>query len=149
MCSGQLSQTKGVLKVARKKDIEPSGKCDRRVKAKVEAHDDDSQGYGDTAIEHARQLQRGTATEHSAQILQGVWSTVSAFVIDTRSIRSIFHSVSAVRAMSAVSKELGIMVQDTCEAAYKQHEVLQMVVPFAVEAWLITSINELGCHHQI
>ena len=26
------------------------GKCDRRVKAKVEAHDDDSQGYGDRVV---------------------------------------------------------------------------------------------------
>jgi len=82
-----------------------------------------------------------------AHIVQGVWSTVSAFVIDTRSLRSMSDSVSAIRAMSAVSKELGIMVQDTCEAAYKQHEVWQMVIPFAVEAWLITSFNELGCHH--
>ena len=66
---------------------------------------------------------------------QEVWSTVSAFVIDTRSIRGLSDSVSAVRAMSAVSKELAIMVQDTCESAYKQHEVWQMVIPFAVEAW--------------
>ena len=62
-----------------------------------------------------------------AHIVQGVWSTVSAFVIDTRSLHSISDSVSAIRAMSAVSKELGIMVQDTCEAAYKQHEVWKIM----------------------
>ena len=67
-------------------------------------------------------LLRDSGTD-MAHIVQGVWSTVSAFVIDTRSLHSISDSVSAIRAMSAVSKEHGIMVQDTCEAAYKQHEV--------------------------
>lgn len=73
---------------------------------------------------------------------------MSAFVIDTRSLHSISGSVSAIRAMSAVSKELGIIVQDTCEAAYKQHEVWKMVIPFAVEAWLTTCMDELDCHHH-
>ena len=67
-------------------------------------------------------LLRDSGTD-MAHIVQGVWSTVSAFVIDTRSLHSISDSVNAIRAMSAVSKEHGIMVQDTCEAAYKQHEV--------------------------
>jgi len=38
------------------------GKGDRRVKAKVEAHDESG-----TATEHAKQPQRGTATEHAEQ----------------------------------------------------------------------------------
>ena len=69
-----------------------------------------------------------------AHIVQGVWSTVSAFVIDTRSLHSISDSVSAIRAMSAVSEELGIIVQDTREAAYNQHEVLAICVPVIILA---------------
>ena len=38
------------------------GKGDRRVKAKVEAHDESG-----TVTEHAKQPQRGTATEHAEQ----------------------------------------------------------------------------------
>ena len=93
-------------------------------------------------------LLRDSGTD-MAHILQRVWSTVSAFVIDTRSLRSISDSVNAIRAMSAVSKTLGVMVQDTCEAAYTQHEVWKMVVPFAVEAWLTCCTNELATHHHI
>lgn len=92
------------------------------------------------------------ATEHTRQtahIVQGVWSTVSAFVIDTRSLCCISDSVDEVRAMSAVSKELGTIVQDTCETAYKQHEVWKMVIPFAVEAWITSCMDELDCHHHI
>ena len=59
-----------------------------------------------------------------AHIVHGTSSTVSVFLIDTLSLHSISDSVSATRAMSAVSEELGIIVQDTCEAAYNQHEVL-------------------------
>ena len=84
-----------------------------------------------------------------AHIVQGVWSTVSAFVIDTRSLRSMSDSVSAIRAMSAVSKELGIMVQDTCDVAYHHHQVWKIVIPFVAEGWLTTCKNELGCHKQI
>ena len=67
----------------------------------------------------------------------------------TRSRHSISDSVSAIRAMRVVSKELGIMVQDTCEAAYKQHEVWTMVIPFAVEAWLTCCSDERRTHVHI
>ena len=80
------------------------GKGDRRVKAKVEAHDYDSQGYGDrvvkpsstfhphscskesqkrgTATEHAKQLQRGTATEHAKQRPSMTWGYNSQTQLD-------------------------------------------------------------------
>ena len=83
-----------------------------------------------------------------AHIFQELWCTVRAFLIDTRSLHCISDSMHAIRAMSAVSKEIGIMVQDTCEAAYKQHEVWKMVIPFAVEAWLTTCMDELDWHHH-
>ena len=79
-------------------------------------------------------------------IVQGEWSTVSAFVIDTRSLRSISDAVNAIRAMSAVSKELRIMVQYTCEAAYTRHEVWKIVIPFAVEGWLTCCTDERTVH---
>ena len=51
--------------------------------------------------------------------------------------------------MIAVSRQLGIMVQHTCEIAYRQHEVWTIVISFAVEAWITTCMDELDCHHHI
>ena len=93
------------------------------------------------------------ATEHDSidmrHMPQEVWSTVTAFLINSRSLQSMSDFESAIPAMSSVSKQAWISVRDLCETAYKKHEVWKMVIPFAVETWISTCCAEQDVHAHI